>query len=676
LIRVEGQRGNLRFILPLTLEVTTQMGYGFIMIPKKIVESRFGLLFLFFCIFIVLSFITRTILLVKAWSFLNLTAWLLMKIYGMGLFYDAITMICLAIPLVLYLFFIPDKIFRNKFHKPFIYFFSFVTIYLLLFDGVAEYFFFDEFGVRFNFIAIDYLIYTRELINNMKESYPLLPLFLGMAFASLFILLLVKKKMDQSMTSPSHFSHRLKYGLTFLLLPFVSLFFVNASPIHISSNAYANELSANGIYNLFAAFRSNEINYETFYATLDHQKAFQQLRTLLQEKNNAFANKDMFDIDREIKPAQKEKQLNIALIIVESLSAEYLGVFGNKGNLTPNLDQLAKESLFLTNMHATGTRTDRGLESIILSVPPTPGRSIVKRPENQNMFSWGFLMKERGYDTKFIYSGYGYFDNMNYFFSHNGFDTIDRTDFSKNEIRFENAWGVSDEDLFHKAINEFDKSFDKKSPFFAVLLTTSNHRPFTYPDGRIDIPSHTGRGGAVKYTDFAIGKFMRDAREKPWYKDTLFVIVADHCANSAGKTTLPVKRYEIPFFIYSPAHITPQKIDILTSQIDIAPTILGILNVSYRSKFFGKDILKMEPEQGRAFIGTYEKLGYMKNDKLVVLNIKKEKTLYRFDRTTGEEQKIQADQNLFDEAISIFQGGYYLYQHHLNRWDFGKKDKP
>ncbi|HJX30462.1 MAG TPA: LTA synthase family protein, partial [Thermodesulfobacteriota bacterium] len=313
-----------------------------------------------------------------------------------------------------------------------------------------------------------------------------------------------------------------------------------------------------------------------------------------------------------------------------------------------------------------------GLEAITLSVPPTPGRSIVKRPDNENMFSWGFLMKERGYDVKFIYSGYGYFDNMNYFFSHNGFETVDRNNFSKNEIVFENAWGVCDEDLFNKCMKEFDKSFKKNTPFFALILTTSNHRPFTYPNGRIDIPSHSGRGGAVKYTDYAIGKFIRDAKEKPWFEDTLFVIVADHCASSAGKTKLPVKKYEIPLLIYSPGHVTPQKIDKLTSQIDIAPTVLELLNFNYKSKFFGKDILKMEPDQERAFIGTYEKLGYVKKDRLVILDIKKETNLYQFNRKTGETTTIPLNQTFIDEAISYYQGADYVNQHHLNKWDLNK----
>jgi len=638
----------------------------------KFSKSRFGSLTLFAFIFIALSFMIRTVLLIKSWTLLDWSLWLLLKIYSIGFFYDAITMIYFAIPVVLYLIFIPDKIFQHRLHKLWVYLISFVAIYIIIFEGVTEYFFFDEFGVRFNFIAIDYLIYTKELMNNMKESYPLLPLFSGMAVISFLILLSVRKWLVLPIKTQSRFSQRMKYGIAFFLLSILPMLFVDASFTNISSNNYANELSANGMYNLGAAFRKNQINYKTFYASLDEEIVFKNLKTLLEEENNSFAKEDRFDITREIKHSGKEKRLNIAVIVIESFSAEYMSAFGNRKELTPNLDCLAEESLFFANLHATGTRTDRGLEAITLSVPPTPGRSIVKRPDNENMFSWGFLMKERGYDVKFIYSGYGYFDNMNYFFSHNGFETVDRNNFSKSEIVFENAWGVCDEDLFNKCMKEFDKSFKKNTPFFALILTTSNHRPFTYPNGRIDIPSHSGRGGAVKYTDYAIGKFIRDAKEKPWFEDTLFVIVADHCASSAGKTKLPVKKYEIPLLIYSPGHVTPQKIDKLASQIDIAPTVLGLLNFNYKSKFFGKDILKMEPDQERAFIGTYEKLGYVKKDRLVILDIKKETNLYQFSRKTGGTTTIPLNQTFIDEAISYYQGADYVNQHHLNKWDLNK----
>jgi phosphoglycerol transferase MdoB-like AlkP superfamily enzyme len=284
-------------------------------------------------------------------------------------------------------------------------------------------------------------------------------------------------------------------------------------------------------------------------------------------------------------------------------------------------------------------------------------------------------MRERGYSTKFIYGGYGYFDNMNYFFRHNGFEVVDRTDFAKAEITFENAWGVCDEDLFGKSLSEFNRSYQERKPFFALVLTTSNHRPYTYPEGKIDIPSHTGRDGGVKYTDYAIGELLKRSQKEPWFKDTIFLITADHCGDSAGDRDLPVNRYEIPLFIYSPGHFTFQRIDKLSSQIDIAPTVLGLLNESYESKFFGKDIFRIAPDQERAFIGTYQKLGYVKRDNVVILDVKKGSAMYRNDRENGKAATLPVDPRLLEEAITYYQGAYELEQRSLNRWEpMGKEN--
>lgn len=210
-------------------------------------------------------------------------------------------------------------------------------------------------------------------------------------------------------------------------------------------------------------------------------------------------------LTRNIKrdPNEAEHKYN-----VESLSADFLKAFGNNQNLTPYLDHAGNQSVFFTNIYATGTRTVYGLSAITLSMPPIPGNSIVRRPNNENMFSLGSVLKSKGYTNQFLYGGFGYFDNMNYFFHHNGHDIIDRSDFSDDEITFSNAWGVCDEDLFNKALSEADKLYNNNLPFFQFIMTTSNHRPFTFPEGKIDLPLYQ-RESAVKYTDYAIGNFFK-----------------------------------------------------------------------------------------------------------------------------------------------------------------------
>ena len=631
-------------------------------------QKRFGWAYLFFILFVSFSALVRAALLVRTSANVDFGFVLLLKIFSIGLIYDLITASYFAIPFIVYLLLLPDKIYNKRYHAPLVYLVFLAIIYSLLFNAVAEWLFWDEFGTRFNFIAVDYLIYTHEVVGNIRESYPVNAILAVLLVISLLVLVLIKNKLRLTLSANSTFTQRLRPATIFLSMPILAFLFVDISLTNISHNRYANELSGNGIYDFFSAFRNNELDYASFYRTEKNQVALTNLRTLLQEPNAKFVNNDMADITRQIQHSEKEIHLNVVLITVESLSAEYLGVFGNREGLTPNLDKLAQQSMLFTNLYATGTRTVRGLEAITLSVPPTPGQSIVKRPHNEGLFSLGYVFKAKGYDTRFIYGGYGYFDNMNYFFANNGFDIVDRTSMAASEIHFANVWGVADEDLFSRAVKEMDQSYANGKPFFHLIMTTSNHRPFTYPEGRIDIPSHTGRSGGVKYTDFAIGQLIAQARGKPWFNNTLFVVIADHCASSAGKSQLPVNRYKIPLIIYAPQHIKPQVIDRLTSQIDFAPTLLGLLNFGYRSKFFGYDILRLPAGRERAFISNYQEIGYIKDGTLTVLSPKRGLAAYSVNFNNGDAVKIPPVAADVANAISYYQGASYLFQNRLNLW--------
>jgi phosphoglycerol transferase MdoB-like AlkP superfamily enzyme len=195
-------------------------------------------------------------------------------------------------------------------------------------------------------------------------------------------------------------------------------------------------------------------------------------------------------------------------------------------------------------------------------------------------------------------------------------------------------------------------------------MTTSNHRPYTYPDGRIDIPSHTSRRGAVKYTDYAIGKFIREASKKPWFANTVFVIVADHCASSAGKTDLPVDKYHIPLLIYSPGNIAPGTMDRLMSQIDVGPTVLGLLNFSYVSNFYGFDMFQLEPGRERAFVSTYQSLGYIRQGELVILSPQAKAETFQLSPDNDVARAV-ADDRLTKEAIAWYECASYSFQNGL-----------
>ncbi len=601
-------------------------------------------------------------LLIDSLNNVDLSLLQLMKIFGVGLFYDLLAASYYFIPFTLYLTLVPATLFHTLWHRRFMYGLLFMMSYFIIFNGVSEWFFWEEFGKRFNFIAVDYLVYTHEVIHNILESYPVVLLLSIIAAVNtlLFYILIRKTRLiHHAFVCKTSLPSNLVTGLTLLVIPLLAFILLQQQHMSkISNNTFHNELAKNGLYSLFSAFRNNTLDYTEFYKTKELHTVMAQLEAL--EGFNATHKKP-------IRSRGAEHRYNIMLIMVESLSAKYMGIYGNTKGLTPHLDALSKQSLFFDNLYATGTRTVRGMEAVALSIPPTPGRSIVKRPDNHNMFSSGFIFQDKGYHNRFIYAGYGYFDNMNAFFSRNGFDVVDRTDFSNNEIHFANVWGVCDEDLFDKTLKVSDNSYAKGEPFFNFIMTTSNHRPYTYPEGKIDIPSHTGRDGGVKYTDYAIDQFLQKAQKKPWFDKTVFVIVADHNGGSAGKNTLPLWRYKIPLLVYAPKLIHPKIVHKLASQIDVMPTLMALLNFNYDSMFYGNNILA-ENFRERAFIGNYQQLGYLEHKRLTVLFPNREVKNYAviqqsLNGVTYKEIPLNGNDEL--RAIAYYQSAGYLYDNHL-----------
>ncbi len=632
-------------------------------------KSRFSMLLLAFMVSLPVFAVFRIILLIRHYADIDEPVYKVFVALLLGVVHDIAFLSYLLIPFALYLLLIPNRIYRTLTNRIIIYMIFFACLYGLYFNMVAEWLFWSEFGVRFNFISVDYLVYTHEVINNIIESYPLTGLLSAIFVVTLLSFVLLRNKLSDCLSIEDIFFHRLKIALGLTLVPVISYAAIGQSLHEISLNRFINEISANGPYQFFASFRNNEIDYRHFYALGDDELLSRQIRAQVapQDQNDTI-KRDLYDINRHITTIGDEKKLNVVMITVESLSAEYLAHFGSQEKLTPFMDQWFEQGALFTNFYATGTRTTRGLEALTLSIPPTPGRSIVKRPDNANMFSLGHVLQQRGYDTVFLYGGRGYFDNMNAFFSGNGYRTIDQTDLSKQEIHFNNAWGVADVDLFHRALKEADRDYTSGKPFLFQIMTTSNHRPYTYPEGSIDIPSGTGRNGAVKYSDYAIKVFMQEAKNKPWFDDTLFVLVADHCAGSARKAALPVDKYHIPMFIYAPKHIQPSKIATLSSQIDVAPTVLGLLNVSYDSQFFGKDILEMKPDDGRALIGNYQKLGLFKNNKLAYLAPQQQLFVVNDPYNTAQQLATKDHQVLLQETMAYYQSADYIWAHRLNRY--------
>jgi len=638
------------------------------------IKSRYAVLFAFILYFLFFSFIVRTALFIASAQHAEFTFLETIRIFVVGLFFDLGTSLILVAFYAIFLILIPDKGYQKKWNKIFTPAIFFVFVVITLFSFFAELTFWQEFESRFNFIAVDYLIYTYEVIHNINESYPLpllVSLILFLAFAITFAaykLKIFKKSFESSTTT----AKRIVTSSVLLIIAVTFSLAIKNNWAEQGNNRYANELSKAGIYSFFAAFKNNELNYKEFYSLIDDKTAFKLIRNELKETSSKFVNDDL-SIKRIINPEKAEYKPNVITITVESLSADFLAHYGNKEHLTPFLDSAADHSIFFSDMYATGTRTVRGMEALTLSIPPTPGSSIVRRMDNEHLFSVGNVFKNKGYTNTFFYGGDGYFDNMNHFFGNNGYDIVDRgrkllnetfdgsrTIIKDADVTFENAWGICDEDIFNIVLKDADVKFKEHKLFNNFIMTTSNHRPYTFPSNRINLSPGT-REAAVRYTDYAIENFINKIKNKPWFTNTVIVIVADHCASSAGKNEIDISKYQIPCMIMNLKGITNKNINKMTSQIDLFPTLWSLLGWNYTNGFFGKNVLDKN-YRPRVVLGTYQKLVYMRNDSLVILSPQRKVESFIYNKVKNEQTKAKFPIALTNQAIANYQTAFELFK--------------
>lgn len=547
--------------------------------------------------------------------------------------------------------FLPEG-FRN--HWTTVWFALFVVLYVgaIVFNGISEYFFWNEFGVRYNFIAVDYLVYTNEVVGNIMESYPVVPMTLGIVVVTLLITWYLFRRDLVQAEYLKGWRWKAVVAPAYVAALFAAIGLLNFNTrFQDSGNVYVNELQANGLYKFYDAFVKNSLDYEQFYITRPEAEAEAFVHGVYGSTGD--------NLHAVSAGGGSEICRNIVLVTIESMSASYMERFGNTESITPVLDSLYRLGMAFDRVYATGNRTVRGLEAVTLSLPPCPGQSIIKRPNNAGMHSTGALLREKGYNVTYFYGGNSYFDNMETFFSGNGYDIVDQKSYSPEEITFANIWGVCDEDAYRKVIRTLGEQSQDGKPFFAHVMTVSNHRPFTYPAGKIRIPNDSKtRAGGVLYTDYALGQFLAEASKQPWFDNTIFLITADHCASSAGRTEIPLHKYHIPALIFAPGFVAPQQIEGIVSQIDLMPTLLSLLDMDYDSHFYGRSIF--DPDYvNRAFIATYQDLGYLEGDTFTILSPVRRYEQYRVVPTEENphnlEPAAQTDTTQLDRAVYYYQ---------------------
>ncbi len=616
-------------------------------------------------IYLFLSVILRIVLWISFGESAKVTLFDLPSILLIGLVNDSLQLIYLLAPLTLLSLLIPPRWFQKKTFEKVTATLVFALLFGLFYLQPVEYFFFDEFDSRFNLVAVDYLMYPHEVFVNLWESFPIMWFLAGNTILTLLAYKYVWPRIKTSFITDRMDARPWSFAIKHFALVVLMAFTFSTNSLHFSSNRVINEISSNGISSLFNALWSSELDYNLYYSTLSNDKAYSIMRQHLSKLGGELTFDTGNSISRSFKGSTNGYgKKNIIILSEESLGAGFVGAYGDTRGLTPNFDRLSKTGLLFENAYATGTRTVRGLEAMMTSFPPIPSESILKRPNNEDIANWGEVLKKHDYRVSFLYGGFGMFDNMNHFFGSNGFELSDRTDVK--EQTFANIWGVCDQDLFKHAMSYYDDVSKNGQPFFSLIMTTSNHKPYTFPKGIPGVPeSGGGRDAGVRYADYAIGEFFKEAPKHDWFKNSIIVVIADHDARVYGRALVPVERYRIPLLIIADGVITPGTIDTRISQIDLMPTVIGMLGLPYEGPFYGNNVLVKDfPTKQPVLISHNHNVAMLDKNSLSVLGLQKTESTYSYNPVTNIQKQIKPKRKALKLATSYFQTAFELFQNH------------
>lgn len=537
---------------------------------------------------------------------------------------------------------------------------------------MSTYAFIEQYDLRPDRIFIEYLDHLKEVSGTLIGNNPY-----SLIFTSLFtILISISSWHIFSWVIKNYEPCKLKKGI--ILLPILgALIFLGGRsslsprPANISTAYFsntskmANELSLNSTFSVFCAFlkMKDEKDPSRKYGKMSTDEIISRVEKNSSIKWDKSLNANIPFTHKQRATTKTDKAYNIVIFLQESLGAEYVGCLGGLP-LTPELDKLSNSGMLLTNLYSTGTRTVRGIEACIAGFLPTPGRSIVKLGKSRsNFFTVAELLKQQGYSTNFVYGGMSNFDDMKSFFKGNGFtDIYDQPSF-KNPV-FEGTWGVSDEDLAVKSNEIFKSKGDK--PFFALMLSTSNHAPFEFPEGRIDLYDKDKQAtvnNAMKYADYSIGKFFDLAKKEKYFENTIFLVVADHNTRVYGDDIVPISKFHIPGLIIG-SNVKHEKNNKQCSQIDLLPTLLSLAGIESEHPMIGHDLTQFdENDEGRSIMQLGNKHAYRVADTVVVHQPNKAAQCYLYKNKHLEP--IDDKPELIKDALAHALLPWYLYYNRL-----------
>ena len=614
---------------------------------------------------VMLSLLRLALLVYNSEMMLDTPASTFLEAFFNGLRLDLRLVVYLSIPLVLALFSARAMAARGFFR-----FWLTLVSSIALFLGLMEMDFYREFHQRLNGLVFQYVKEDPKTVMSMLwYGFPVVRYLLAWAVGTL-ILTLAFKGADRATRPRGPFSGgsigtrqvapwyaRLTVFVVCLLVCVVAARgTLRQGPplrwgdVYTTDSNFANQLGLNGTLSLVAAAKSrmSEDRDNIWKSALPQPQAQQTVRELLLTPSDKLVDEQTAAVRRHYTPdANKTLPIkNVVVILMESFAGHSVGVFGRPGNITPYFDKLSKEGLLFDRFFSNGTHTHQGMFATMACFPNLPGfEYLMQTPEGSHKLS-GLpqLLSAREYDDVYVYNGDFAWDNQSGFFSNQGMTNfIGRNDFV-NPVFSDPTWGVSDQDMFNRGLEELKARHGQdRKPFYALLQTLSNHTPYALPTP-LPVERVTDRGSlnehmtAMRYSDWALGQFFEQARKEPYFKETLFVIVGDHgFGNEQQITEMDLGRFNVPMLLIGPG--VQEKFGQLNhtvgTQVDIVPTIMGRIGGDVLHQCWGRDLLNLpEGDPGFGVIkpsGSEQTVALLTADRILVLPKDMPAKLYQYE---------------------------------------------
>lgn len=537
-----------------------------------------------------------------------------------------------------------------------LYWLMVITAVALIFVQLAEFEFFKEFQTRYNQLAFQYLDQPRTVVGMMWYNYPIVRYLLTCAvLTTLFALglrFLDRKFFGPGVRNPVGAKAGHEAAQMALLIGLMVIGMrggLQEEPLHWgnayhSSNEFINQMSLNGVYALgqSAVDHFQHRKSSAWTRKLPYEQARAVTRSLIVAPNEKLLEPEGSTVLREpVRPAKRtvtlkhgERPPNVVLVLMESFSARFVGACGSKPDFTPHINQLAADGIVFDHAFSGGTHTHQGVFCSMLGFPNLPGFEYLMQNivSNQPFLGLPTVLKREGYQTFFIYNGNMSWDNMEGFFRKQGVDKFIGSPDYVNPIHRDRVWGVTDQDVFDRANQEFEAA-NAKGPFFSLILTLSNHIPFDLPEPlpfpkTTDMGEQNKRMDGVKYADWAVGRFIEQAKKLKYFENTLFVFVGDHGFHvDPTLTEVHLLYHHVPMVFYSPLLSEKGlKISSVAAQMNILPTVMGLLGIAKPQAAWGRDLFSQEFSdenfvvfKGSGGSGSSQAVALLRGDKMLVV---------------------------------------------------------